>query len=1496
MSDVKTFVRLPVLLDRELHPVRPLHPKPLSMNEKLRGVSEATMRLAKDEEPPALRAFVRIYTQNGDAGVYRVSSVSRSPATGETTVTLLHGRDVFSDTVILQSELAFTGNAQQLLTYALANQTHFVNDQPLWILGTVANVAVEARTLSYDRASDVISSIESELVDYHFQYDMSGFPWELSLVPNSAEVASEFRLSRNLERVSVTVNDADLCNRLILSTNHESTTAAAQDGKATPDAGKTTTVTQYFTYQDLASINEWGVCVKTADIDVGDDLAHGVHTEADAWAAKFLAMRKNPQLQIQLSGLELCRLTGCDLDRVRLGMLSRVALPDHQVWFQERVVSINRQDVLDEPERITVSMANTLPRFSESLARIRQETAANTAAARSSRRSRSVTEKEVTHWEQVVRRTWGAVDGTGLAQLHESGVVVDADQGVKIYSLIQGDQSMLGQLQVNAAAITAEVQRATGAEGTLQGNIDIEAGKITAEVTRATDAENTLSGRVSVTENQVGMVVEKKDGTNVIKAASIVAEINKTTGDSNAIIQADHVYLDANKTANIGNSFYMNNGQIWIKKTVMIGDSNHVTFNNGTMNAPTVQVNSGGALKFSPSSHSGTVISIDHAKASGLLTEVQIAQPASGSNTYTLQYKKVGGGDTWFTPANGTFSRAIASWTAVAGNGAVTMTASPQGQSLIHAVKPILVNNHIRSNFTSNVYKDEDKAANLVSGIQVKLVANTTNGTVEAQVDDTAVAELPVSFAGNVTLGNWEWNSYTGNMPSTRTVSIAASDSGGGTDSASLSMTLSQGAWGGASGEGLTANQKYVSLVAPATNGSARARVLVDAGQLVSNAETAARAAGAASVGVAGSWSGRTYTATTDTTTTPVVTTKSTTIWGAVIKSGSKVVKPTSGTYKNHLTLDVDTYISGRENGTEIAASAISGATRTLDMGAVTVEGAGEIANAGGSKTVTVKVNGVTIGSGKVTASAGADQSGNVTLSSMAAGTGSVSYSQDTQKTYVSLPVSYNLSNGTTGTEPINNVKFPFGVTLTPSKSGSSLVVGATVPGDNGALTVKSATLAVTPSLAMTTNGSTAEVKATASTIVGSLDAFSASAATVGYVRQQITGSGDTLTITSALRKLDSDETTGNATYGTVQDTVTLAASAATIGPGETSVVSAGGASVSVTGRGLNLKAVTITPTTEVQTISVPSTHDGFGTITVNAAEATGGEFSAWDWAVDGDGGASNTLKIGIMGTTKQATKNLFLTEGGWVNGVNKITLRPDSTKNSGVASVRVNAPAVTWAVEQPYLASAYAAQISWRDVTSKVSSPGGGALKHIDVGDLDFDQCRIKINGEYVAYFNFLARTGQANIGYNVEVKTGGYHSASEYGYDYISDFTVNLDSSDTSFAFYRSVAGSSFSDGGWEAFSPKSGTSSVNVNDLSGYKGLSTIIHGTPYYFKLPSGGGGTGDRLITKINAAPHRNAMSGYPDGTIFTFTFSSGNPQSWTTTSITTSTATDLNKV
>ena len=102
--------------------------------------------------------------------------------------------------------------------------------------------------------------------------------------------------------------------------------------------------------------------------------------------------------------------------------------------------------------------------------------------------------------------------------------------------------TLSSNLQITADAITAEVTRATTAEGTLSSSISANATAISAEVTRASNAENSLSGRITVNADKVSLVVEEKDGRNVVKAASIVAAINDE--GSSVKIQADHIILD----------------------------------------------------------------------------------------------------------------------------------------------------------------------------------------------------------------------------------------------------------------------------------------------------------------------------------------------------------------------------------------------------------------------------------------------------------------------------------------------------------------------------------------------------------------------------------------------------------------------------------------------------------------------------------------------------------------------------------------------------------------------------------------------------------------------------------------------------------------------------------------------------------------------------------------------------------------------------------------
>lgn len=104
------------------------------------------------------------------------------------------------------------------------------------------------------------------------------------------------------------------------------------------------------------------------------------------------------------------------------------------------------------------------------------------------------------------------------------------------------DASLDSRITQTANNITLEVNRATEAEGRLSGRISVNADNITAEVTRAKSSENSLSGRITVNADKVGLVVEEKDGQNVVKAASIVAGINDQSG-SYVKIQANKINL-----------------------------------------------------------------------------------------------------------------------------------------------------------------------------------------------------------------------------------------------------------------------------------------------------------------------------------------------------------------------------------------------------------------------------------------------------------------------------------------------------------------------------------------------------------------------------------------------------------------------------------------------------------------------------------------------------------------------------------------------------------------------------------------------------------------------------------------------------------------------------------------------------------------------------------------------------------------------------------------
>lgn len=80
-----------------------------------------------------------------------------------------------------------------------------------------------------------------------------------------------------------------------------------------------------------------------------------------------------------------------------------------------------------------------------------------------------------------------------------------------------------------------------------EGRIEVLYDKITMEVNDRRKADAELSGRITVQANRISLVVEKKNGKDVIKAASIIAAINDDT--SSVTIEADHIDLRGYVTA-----------------------------------------------------------------------------------------------------------------------------------------------------------------------------------------------------------------------------------------------------------------------------------------------------------------------------------------------------------------------------------------------------------------------------------------------------------------------------------------------------------------------------------------------------------------------------------------------------------------------------------------------------------------------------------------------------------------------------------------------------------------------------------------------------------------------------------------------------------------------------------------------------------------------------------------------------------------------------------
>lgn len=282
--------------------------------------------LMDDEEP-------------GRGIVWRVRSVAENYGTGIRTVTCEHIIQALKDTSIIGEATTGTlaGNpsaqtctAQQAIQYALGLQSD-------WVLGAFgSDYAGVAQPYSFngDTVLGAIETVCGTLEDCWWSYDLSVYPFRLNVQKRDMNMACEMREGRNISSIRRTIDAGGMYTRIY---------PIGKENLRLPEG--------------YLSRNEgtYGVIMR-----VETDQSCETEGMLRAWAEGRLRRHCQPNVSIQISGVDLSRETGEPLDSLQLGRACRVPLPEYQTNILENIVKMQWRDKKKEPIAVTLTLSNTV--------------------------------------------------------------------------------------------------------------------------------------------------------------------------------------------------------------------------------------------------------------------------------------------------------------------------------------------------------------------------------------------------------------------------------------------------------------------------------------------------------------------------------------------------------------------------------------------------------------------------------------------------------------------------------------------------------------------------------------------------------------------------------------------------------------------------------------------------------------------------------------------------------------------------------------------------------------------------------------------------------------------------------------------------------------------------------------------------------------------------------------------------------------------------------
>ena len=317
-----------------------VNPVSVSITQNIMPLSTAVITLPKGENLPS-RSYVELFTPYGSAGMFRVRSPRDAYGQEVTAAELEHMISEVGDYLVKEevSEMKAADAAmKQAFKYYKGGR---------WQLGSVSALGTGkiAYEVDYDRVLDVMLSILQQKHDCMMAFDFSTKPWTVSIVKKVGTVSAEGRLSRNVTSAIVTNDDTELVTRAWYQ---------VFDKKKKPTwKSKDSNVSKYGLVE---------MPVRTSS-DMTD-------AEITKTVDAFLADHSKPRVSINIQAVELCQITGESLDKLEVGKLYRLALPDDGTSFEDYITSIEWSDVYNDSTSVTVTLGDeedTVPTFLHNL-------------------------------------------------------------------------------------------------------------------------------------------------------------------------------------------------------------------------------------------------------------------------------------------------------------------------------------------------------------------------------------------------------------------------------------------------------------------------------------------------------------------------------------------------------------------------------------------------------------------------------------------------------------------------------------------------------------------------------------------------------------------------------------------------------------------------------------------------------------------------------------------------------------------------------------------------------------------------------------------------------------------------------------------------------------------------------------------------------------------------------------------------------------------------